>query len=233
MKLYKYKYFILLLLSFSLFSQKKSGKIKYEISSIDFELNEQKNKKLIGDMISTAQQQKFYLEFNSVRAKFYKIDIINNSSNDNTKESIMSKLASIRFTMDFNFYLSKDNDFSIYEKNDGTLIKNKIENYDWQISTESKKIGNYLCYKAICNKSYIRNGVSKTRPITAWFAPSLPYSYGPNEYYGLPGLILELQEKETIYLATNINFLENEIEIDLPKGKTIAEDQYNEKVMSR
>lgn len=82
-------------------------------------------------------------------------------------------------------------------------------------------------------KSYIaRDAKEKNITIIAWFAPSLPYAYGPKDYGGLPGLILELTEKETTYYASKINITKNkEVKIDFPKGKMITEEEYNRKAM--
>lgn len=97
------------------------------------------------------------------------------------------------------------------------------EDCKWTITTENKKIADFQCYKATRPNFIIdRNGKEKTLLITAWFAPSLPYSFGPKGYNGLPGLVLELTDRKTTYLATNIsaNSL-NELIIDFLKGKNI------------
>lgn len=56
--------------------------------------------------------------------------------------------------------------------------------YTWTVSNESKKIAGYTAYKAVYEHDKYT--------LTAWYAPSLPYSYGPTKYFGLPGLILEI-----------------------------------------
>jgi hypothetical protein len=44
---------------------------------------------------------------------------------------------------------------------------------------------------------------------------------------------LELTEKETTYYATNISITtDKELTINFPKGKTISEEEYNNKVLS-
>lgn len=65
---------------------------------------------------------------------------------------------------------------------------------NWVLSDETKQIGNYLCRKAItsrnseteCCGTYISH-------ITAWYAPELPYPFGPADYDNLPGLVLEVE----------------------------------------
>ena len=113
----------------------------------------------------------------------------------------------------------------------GEVLVKEETNRNWNISTESKKIDNYLCYKATCTENFIaRDGTSKVRVITAWFCPQLPYSFGPLEYNGLPGLILELEKNGNKVIAKSIVFSDNEIKIQLPNKKTITKEAYNKKI---
>ena len=66
--------------------------------------------------------------------------------------------------------------------------------------------------------------------MTAWFAPSLPYSFGPKNYYGLPGLILELTEGSTTYIVTKIELSNKNISVVQPRGKTISREEYNKRL---
>ena len=64
--------------------------------------------------------------------------------------------------------------------------------------------------------------------ITAWFCPETPFSYGPNEYNGLPGLIVELIEMPaTHFVLKSITFHKDNTEIlQLNKLKEIDEKAY-------
>lgn len=64
---------------------------------------------------------------------------------------------------------------------------------NWKISKETKIIGTYTVYKA--------EGKSEEASFTVWFAPEIPYSYGPVSIFGLPGLILEahVNDRESLY----------------------------------
>lgn len=219
------------------FGQRIYGRIEYKIQSIDFssKSNETKIKNVLGDLLKEANKQIFIVEFNNSQSKFSLNSSLSTPNNNEQYKKTIVKLASNRFTSDFNYYLDKKENVVILEKMNGALIKMKYNKKLWNITSESKMIDEYLCYKANYIKSYIgRDGKEKNITIIAWFAPSLPYSYGPKDYNGLPGLILELTEKETTYFASKVNITKDkEIKIDFPKGKTITEEEYNKKVLSK
>lgn len=84
-------------------------------------------------------------------------------------------------------------------------MKNK-QKENWTITTETKLIDNYKCYKATNIYQVISPNKVFNHPVIAWFCPDLPYKYGPNGYNNLPGLILELQERNAVYGVRKINF---------------------------
>lgn len=59
---------------------------------------------------------------------------------------------------------------------------------DWQLTRESKEIFGIKVRKAIFNDEE-----NKTQEI-AWYAPKLPYKAGPDDIWGLPGLVLEYKK---------------------------------------
>ena len=105
------------------------------------------------------------------------------------------------------------------------LIVENIEKPDWKLVDETKKIGDYTCFKAkllvpvsekqkkeyeeFLKKEEIKSSLfkmeePKEKIITAWYTPEIPASFGPNNYWGLPGLILEINEPETIILCSKV-----------------------------
>ena len=78
-----------------------------------------------------------------------------------------------------------------------------------------------------------RDNKIKINNIVAWFAPSLPFSYGPKDFYGLPGLIVQLTENRTTYLANKIELDDLEISIDFPKGKTVSKEEFDKKLKAQ
>jgi GLPGLI family protein len=122
------------------------------------------------------------------------------------------------------------------------LIKDSLPGYDWQLSSETKNIGKYTCYKAILSKEVEKTKVEMvdgrlesvkqkvTVNTTAWYTPQIPISNGPSTYYGLPGLILEINDGTTTMVCTEITLNpSNEINIEEPeKGKVVNQAKYNE-----
>jgi GLPGLI family protein len=64
--------------------------------------------------------------------------------------------------------------------------------------------------------------------IEAWYTPQIPVGHGPSEYWGLPGLILEVSAGNTIMLCTQITMNpKDKLEIEAPdKGKEITKKDY-------
>lgn len=65
--------------------------------------------------------------------------------------------------------------------------------------------------------------------VVAWYSPMIPVSQGPTEYWGLPGLILELSAGNTTMLCNKIVMNpEEKITIKRPtKGEVVTKKQYN------
>ena len=125
----------------------------------------------------------------------------------------------------------------------------------WQMTGETKQIGQYTAYKATMVKEdtnidwgrmFGRRGrgnqqkkdstqtkeskeeEKRTLIVTAWYTPQIPVSAGPAEYWGLPGLILELNAGRTTMLCTEIVINPDEsIEIKVPKkGEEVSREEY-------
>lgn len=80
----------------------------------------------------------------------------------------------------------------------------KVMDTNWTVTTETKNIENYLCYKATSTLSLDNGSKKYDFPITAWFCPDLPFQHGPNGFGKLLGLILELHVRNAVFGATSI-----------------------------
>lgn len=70
--------------------------------------------------------------------------------------------------------------------------------------------------------------VPKDILVTGWYTPQIPVNQGPGDYWGLPGLILELTSGRTTILCTKIEINpKDKVEIKAPtKGKVVTKQQY-------
>lgn len=72
--------------------------------------------------------------------------------------------------------------------------------------------------------------VPKTIEVVAWYTPQIPINQGPDDFWGLPGLILEVNADKTTILCTKIVMNPDEKEeIEKPeKGEEVTQAKYNE-----
>ena len=139
------------------------------------------------------------------------------------------------------------------------LVSEKMEPLQWEMGMETKKIGNYTCYKATLvkedtkvdwgaifsrrrnNKKKDSTKTSENMPekkmltVTAWYTPQIPVSTGPDVYWGLPGLILELNAGRTTMLCTEVSInSDGVLEIEEPKkGKKVTRVAYTKIVKEK
>jgi len=135
--------------------------------------------------------------------------------------------------------------------NKNYIITDVLKNYNWDLTQETKKIGGYTCYKAISitkvtkkelqeyevekakqskNKtSFFNLKKPKDNKITVWYNPEIPVSHGPNQYWGLPGLIMEVNENNIIILCSKVVLNpKDKKSIKAPKkGKVISQNAYD------
>lgn len=139
------------------------------------------------------------------------------------------------------------------------LIKDVLQPIDWTLGSTTKKIGSYICYKATTfiptddllwySFSWSRmrntnNGAESDKvsepqiditQVEAWYTPQIPVRHGPSDYWGLPGLILEVSAGDTTMLCTKIVLNPNEkIEIKAPrKGDVLAKAEYQDLIQKK
>lgn len=110
------------------------------------------------------------------------------------------------------------------------IIHDDLESRDWKMTGKTKKIGEYTAHQAIYEnirqmESFAMSDEGKktetiqdTVQVTVWYTPDIPVPHGPEEYWGLPGLILELNDGSVSYLCTKIELNPSKaVEIAVPK----------------
>ncbi|KPM33251.1 Ribonuclease Z [Croceitalea dokdonensis DOKDO 023] len=144
------------------------------------------------------------------------------------------------------------------------LVKDKLQEIEWKMGKESKQIGQYLCFKATASVPTLEltwydfswSNLRQSQPkdsigpdgnpvvvapevqmtdIEAWYTPQIPVSHGPGEYWGLPGLILEVSAGNTTMLCTKITMNpKGKLKLEAPdKGKEITKMAYQETITGK
>ena len=145
------------------------------------------------------------------------------------------------------------------------LIKDSLPNLQWKMEGETRVIGGYNCFKAtavrVASKTDFRNfrpkkeDAAATKPadaakktslldeldmpketiITAWYTPEIPVSQGPENYWGLPGLILEVNDGKTVILCSKV-VLNPKVKTEIKastKGKITTQKEFDETVLKK
>ncbi|TSE06075.1 GLPGLI family protein [Aquimarina algiphila] len=104
------------------------------------------------------------------------------------------------------------------------LVKSELFKYEWEITNQKTVISGYPCTMA---KTINENGYK----VLAWFTDKIGINDGPDTYWGLPGLILQLQINDRVLvIATSVKKLKKDVKIVEPttKGKIMTPKEFKE-----
>jgi GLPGLI family protein len=251
-----------LLLALNLNAQDFQGQATY-ISKSSLDLGRwgarmsEEQKKQVKDRLKNRLEKTYTLTFNKTESFFKendKLDAMSGATDSWGKN----------FTAGYQYKNVKSNtqiqDQEFYGKR--FLVKDKLQPIEWKMGSETKQIGNYTCFKATAsiptdeltwyNFSWdkLRRNTTETTetvdgetsepeiPMTeveAWYSPQIPVSHGPSEYWGLPGLILEVSAGDTTMLCSKLVINpEEKVEIVAPdKGKEVTKKEYQETIVTK
>jgi GLPGLI family protein len=107
------------------------------------------------------------------------------------------------------------------------IVRDSLNAPKWRVMNEIRDILGHMCMKAVSEDPI------KGQKITAWFASDIPVPTGPEEQFGLPGLILayDINDGMLIVEAEKITFGEPEQIIALPKkmkGRELSGSAYQD-----
>ena len=224
----KYFFFCIVTLFTTIAFAQKKGTITYNFKILEDEkfIKNEVIRKFFLQAIEGAKHLKFELTFNDSISEF---KLMKNMALDgeNLEMAILDSRAKKEIYI-FKNKIYHNNSNGLFKENEFLIIDPLNQN--WVYTNESKVIDGYTCYKAT-NEYIVDNGKIFKHPVIAWFCPQIPISIGPRGYGGLPGLILELQEWNSVFGVEKIEFSNNVKEIILPQeGKIISEQEYQNKV---
>ena len=107
------------------------------------------------------------------------------------------------------------------------IIEDTLEAPKWRILNDLKEVAGHVCMKA-----FLQDTVRKQK-IVAWFAQDIPHNGGPEDFFGLPGMILEVDVNDGAMTLTAdlIELKKLGTELDPPaklKGKKIKRVDYDQ-----
>lgn len=99
-----------------------------------------------------------------------------------------------------------------------------LKKFDWKLTKETKNIMGYEVRKAIAEDEFAK--------YVAWYTSKIPISNGPAEFWGLPGLIIEIQKSskemdyKVWYSAQSITPSDKKLKIIKPnQGTQIKQEE--------
>ena len=129
------------------------------------------------------------------------------------------------------------------------LISKSMKKRKWNFTGESKQIGQYTAYEATyfykkaptsSSMFFSNRGTDKEKeaevpekvPVTVsvWFTPDVPVSAGPASYFGLPGLVLMVQDHNKVLVCTELQMnAKDKIKLEAPKkGQPVTQEEFSE-----
>ena len=242
---------ITLFLSISIYAQNFQGKATYKTHrKVDFKMKEKKGgnsdlQKQLQAQLMKQFQKTYTLNFSKSESTYKQNEELSTPQAQNgVSIKIMGNVAGT----DVLYKNVADKRFVNKTEISGKrfLIKDKLSELDWEMTSETKNIGNYTCYKATRKREETRTSFSMTdgekekneEKVTietvAWYTPQVPVSNGPGDFWGLPGLILEIQDgKQTIVCTEIVMNPSDKVQIKEPsKGKKVTQKKFD-KIMDK
>ncbi|WP_394750732.1 GLPGLI family protein [Spongiimicrobium salis] len=237
-----------ILISSKLNAQNFKGIATYKTSSsIDIKMDSTQvpNAQMdeIQAMLKKAMQKEFELQFNASESTWKEAESLGGAAPGNSNVKLVisgfggGDGALYKNTKDKRRVESTD----LFGKQ--FLIKDSLNVYEWELGSETKQIGQYTCYKATMTREVNSfqitqkdDGTSdekketKMQTTTAWYTPEIPVNHGPERYWGLPGLILEVNNGNRVLICSKIVLNPKEEIVIAPptKGKEITSKAFEE-----
>lgn len=169
-------------------------------------------------ILKNSKEVSYALNFNSKSSTYQK----NESLYDESKQKLNLVATGAGGTGIF-YYNTEDNALLKQLTIGGDIFLITQNAKKWKLLNTSKKIGKYNCYKAtLLDKN------NKETKVTAWYTLDIPLAYGPKDYNGLPGIILELYEGKFFFKASKIELSNKNKIIEKPvDGLNLTQEEFN------
>ena len=128
---------------------------------------------------------------------------------------------------------SKKGEISVFDYGASALTKVQYDDFfdkpKWQLQEGTDTVAGYDCQKATLN--------FRGRNYTAWFTTEIPISEGPWKLFGLPGLILKVEDSEKLFSFVMIGLTQPKQIMPYQVAKSeylkISREDYRKQVLKR
>lgn len=128
---------------------------------------------------------------------------------------------------------SKKGEISVFDYGASALTKVQYDDFfdkpNWQLQEGTDTVAGYDCQKATLN--------FRGRNYTAWFTTEIPISEGPLKLFGLPGLILKVEDSEKLFSFVMIGLTQPKQIMPYQVAKSeylkISREDYRKQVLKR
>lgn len=112
------------------------------------------------------------------------------------------------------------------------LIHDSLVRPSWKILNDMKEVAGHICMNASLTDTV------RKQNIIVWFALDMPNNAGPDRFFGLPGMVLEvdINDGALIMTADKIDLKPITTELAVPakiKGKKVNTSEYNEVIIKQ
>jgi len=227
--MYKQLLVLIFIISFG-FSSEKGGKVVYEVilerpktigkpeNSMSKKLNDQIN--YYSTFLEKLETELIFSDINSS----YKIKYMDVDS------QVIPKYIKVIFNLNDEYFvdLSQKNNFRQEDFNEKKfLVKTENQKLNWKITDDVKTINGIKVKKAV----FVSDSKQHPKTINVWYAPSIPYNFGPAEFSFFPGLVLEVNvlSEFTYTLKAKEIIIDKKFKVKpLPKLEVITQEKLDE-----
>jgi len=247
-----FKVFILVLLCqfYQTHAQEFQGLAVYELKLVEGiepkidgdNQNEIKNKAIIESMkVLSRRKRIFELKFNKTESVYQEEEQLDLPTAPT--KGIAVKMISTGFGKTYKNLVKKEEIIERDLLSKAFLVTEPLQEIDWKLESETKNIGDFTCFKATAtfpvsdidieqrnNNSILSANTERTpRKIMVWYTPEIPVNHGPGDLWGLPGLILEVNDGKIITLCSKVVLnTKDKMKIEVPlKGTVISQNAYD------
>jgi len=207
-----FSFLICLLYIYQVMSQEQYLKIDYDLYITGFTLSKKSSELFVANDFSL----------------FIWNDTISKVEENETAENLLKFTIELSDSIGTINYYSKKKD-SIRTRSVGLdevhIVKEKRTAIAWELHPETKTIGKFIGNKASCT--------FRGRTYEVWYTPEIPIFYGPWKFHGLPGLVMEVKDKEGMLQAYFKKLSRTDKDLTpylsaLQTGKIISIEEYAE-----